>query len=130
MDMSERLNRVEEVLNEIKDLSESGAIIVVEGKKDVVSLRELGVRGRIEIATYRPLLPFTEDISKKTNEVIILTDWDRRGGFLASRISDYLRSMGIIPNNGPRSKLSSLVRKEITAVEELSRYVEKLRYAV
>ena len=132
MDMAERLNRVEEVLNEIKEMSESGSIIIVEGKNDVIALRELGVAGQIEIATYRPLFIFAEEISQKSNkntEVIILTDWDKRGGFLASRISEYLRSMDTIPNNSLRSKLSSLVRKEVTEVEGLSRYIEKLRYS-
>jgi len=133
MDMTERLNRVEEVICEMQDLSKSGVIIIVEGKNDVIALRALGVIGPIEIATRRPLFLFAEDISKKTvkgNEVIILTDWDRRGGFLASRISEYLRSMDTIPNNRLRSKLSSLVRKEVTDVESLSGYVEKLRYTV
>ena len=127
MDGSERLENVEKVLNELREMAESGAIIIVEGKRDRHSLRELGVQGQIMLATYSPLLSFTEKVSQKCNDAVIMTDWDAHGERLAMRIIEYLRSMGTTPNNKLRLRLKSLVKKEISTVEDLSRYVEKLR---
>ncbi|MDY6965068.1 MAG: toprim domain-containing protein [Halobacteriota archaeon] len=127
MDPSKRLENVEKVLDELRELAGSGAVIIVEGKRDRQSLMELGVKGQILLATHSPLLSFTDKVSKKCNEAVIMTDWDAHGERLAVRIMEYLQSVGTIPNNKLRLRLKSLVKKEVTAVEDLSRYVEKLR---
>ncbi|MDY6958422.1 MAG: toprim domain-containing protein [Halobacteriota archaeon] len=127
MDATERLERVERIIDELKEVSRSGAVIIVEGKRDRRSLEELGVEGHIVLATYFPLLSFAENISCDYDEAVIMTDWDLQGEKLAIRISSYLYSLGTRPNNWPRRRLGSLVRKEITAVEDLFGYVERLK---
>lgn len=126
----ERLERLEETFLELKGLANSGAIIVVEGKKDVHSLNILGITGDIRQAALYPLLEFTESLAKSKKEIILLTDWDTKGGILAKKIRDHLAVYGIMPNKQIRSMIRNLVKKRIKDVESLSGYTAKLRYEV
>lgn len=122
----ERLEKLEETLIELKELADSGAVIVVEGKRDVHSLNILGITGDIRQATLHPLLEFTESLAKSGKEIILLTDWDSKGGILAKKIRDHLAVYGIMPNKQIRSRIRNLVKKRIKDVESLSGYVSKL----
>ncbi len=127
MDVTERLERVERILGELREVSKSGVVIIVEGKRDRTSLELLGIEGHIVLATYFPLLSFAESVSQNFDEAVIMTDWDLQGEKLAVRITSYLYSLDTKPNNWLRRRLGSLVRKEITAVEDLFGYVERLK---
>jgi len=82
MDCNRSLEDVQKALSEL--IEENKSIpIVVEGEKDVDALRRLGLTG--EIITLNlgiTLIDFCDKIAEKYNEIIILTDWDRKGGFL------------------------------------------------
>ena len=124
----ERLEKLEELILELQDMSDAGAIIVVEGRRDVESLRSLGINGDIKLSSQQPLLNFTEVLSRCGKDIVILTDWDRKGGMAARKIIDYLNSYGIMPNTDIRARIGFLVKKRIKDIESLSRYIEKLRY--
>jgi 5S rRNA maturation endonuclease (ribonuclease M5) len=126
----ERLLKLEELILELQELSDSGAIIVVEGRKDMVSLRHLGINGEIRFASHQPLLEFTELLSESRKEIILLTDWDNKGGLIARKIIQHLANYGILPNTAIRSKLRSLSKKSIKDIESLNNYVNRLRYEV
>ena len=117
----------EGILNEITERSEAGAIIIVEGKRDVIALEKLGIQGRIETSTHQPLLVFAESLAKDKEQIIILTDWDRRGDILADKITTYLQNVGITPDLDIRKRISSLVKREIKDVESLYSYMMKLK---
>ncbi|WP_236622725.1 toprim domain-containing protein [Methanococcoides methylutens] len=122
-----KLELIEELLEEMLDHSNNGDLIVVEGKRDVISLRKLGFQGDIELATHRPLTEVSARIVDTGKKVMVLTDWDRRGDLLASKISEDLRYFGIDVDMNMRERLSSMVKKEIKDVESLYSYVAKLR---
>lgn len=124
----ERLEKLEELILGLQTLAGKGAIIVVEGRKDVDSLRLLGINGEIKLASQTPLLEFTEMLSKSGEEIILLTDWDKKGGIVARKIIQHLLFYGIMPNIEFRSKIRALVKKRIKDVEGLNNYVNKLRY--
>jgi 5S rRNA maturation endonuclease (ribonuclease M5) len=124
----ERLEKLEELILELQDMSDTGAIIVVEGRKDVQSLRSLGIKGDIKLSSQQPLLDFTEVLSRRGKNIVLLTDWDRKGGIVARKIIDHLHSYGIMPNTDVRARIGFLVKKRIKDIESLSRYIEKLRY--
>jgi 5S rRNA maturation endonuclease (ribonuclease M5) len=126
----ERLLKLEELILELQELSDSGAIIVVEGRKDSGSLRFLGINGEIRLASQHPLLEFTDLLSTSKKEIILLTDWDNKGGLMARKIMQHLSNYGILPNTAIRSKLRSLSKKSIKDVESLNNYISKLRYEV
>lgn len=122
-----RLERVEELLLELSEHSEKGAVIIVEGKRDILSMKRLGIDGSFELATRHSLFNFAERIAKTGCEVIILTDWDRRGDILATKLSEYFGNFGIKPELQIRNKLKLITQKEIKDVESLYTYVSKLR---
>lgn len=123
----ERLESIEEIILELQALADTGAIIVVEGRRDVASLRQLGINGEIRLASQQPLLEFTEQLSKSGKKIIVLTDWDKRGGMMARKIIDDLLFHGITPNTDIRSRIGILVRKRIKDIESLNNYVNKMR---
>jgi 5S rRNA maturation endonuclease (ribonuclease M5) len=122
-----RLERVEELLSELSEYSGRGAIIIVEGKRDILSLKRLGIEGDFELATRYPLFNFSERIAELGREVIILTDWDRRGDLLAVKLSEYFENFGLRPELQIRNKLKLISQKEIKDIESLYNYVTRLR---
>ncbi len=122
-----RLEMIEDLLAELHELSGEGSIIVVEGKRDVIALKKLGLHGDFRLATHHPLVNFCENISRSGRKIVILTDWDRRGNILASKLVENLHSLGVSPETRVRQLIISLVQKEIKDVESLPSYVKKLK---
>lgn len=87
----ERAERIREVLEALNEINKRFPIIV-EGKKDVTALRQLGLGGEI-IYVHRGMTvyDFCEDIAERFNKVVILMDWDMRGNRLFDDISGNLR---------------------------------------
>ena len=127
LEYKKRLEKIEELIDEMLEQSEAGTIIIVEGKRDIVALRKLGIRGHVEAAAQKTQLEFSERIANDGTDVIILTDWDRRGDILSMKLTTYLRNLGTEPNLLIRERLKSLVKKEIKDVESLYNHVVKLR---
>lgn len=69
--------------------------IIVEGKNDVNSLRRINFAGEIiPVNLGRSILSFSEGIASAYDEVIILTDFDRKGKILKENIEKYLIGAG------------------------------------
>jgi 5S rRNA maturation endonuclease (ribonuclease M5) len=122
-----RMEQMDTLLDELQDFVDQDAIIVVEGKRDVIALKSLGIYGEFQLATHHSLVNFSEDLSKTGKQVVILTDWDRRGNILADKLVKNLQSLGSNPDTRIRDLIISLVQKEIKDIESLPGYVEKLR---
>lgn len=122
-----RLEMVEELLDQLQELITQDAIIVVEGKRDVAALNSLGLDGDFRLATHYSLINFSEGLAGMGRDIVILTDWDRRGNLLASKLVENLHSLGTDPETRIRDLMVSLVQKEIKDVESLPGYVRKLR---
>jgi 5S rRNA maturation endonuclease (ribonuclease M5) len=127
LEYKKRLEKIEELIDEMLQQSKDGTIIIVEGKRDIVALRKLGIRGRVEAVAQKTQLDLSERIANDGNDVIMLTDWDRRGDILSLKLTTYLRDLGTEPNLRIRERLKSLVKKEIKDVESLYTHVVKLR---
>ncbi|MDG6242963.1 MAG: toprim domain-containing protein [Methanolobus sp.] len=122
-----RLEMAEELLSELQELADRDSIVVVEGKRDIAALKSLGLDGDLRPATHHPLMHFCEELSKTGKKVVILTDWDRRGDILASKLVENLQSLGSTPETRIRELIVSLVQKEIKDVESLPGYIGKLK---
>ena len=86
MDYKKSLEDLEKALSELRDENEI-IPIVVEGDKDIDALRKLDLNGEIiSVNTGKSLTDFCDKIASKYKEIIILTDWDRRGGYLCHTI--------------------------------------------
>jgi len=127
LDDLERLEKLEGLILELKQMSDKGAVIIVEGKRDRKALRALGITGDIELGTKKSILVFCEDVAREYNNVIVLTDWDEKGDKLASLMEGYLRSTSAAVNMDIRRKIKNLVQKRIKDIESLDTHISNLR---
>jgi len=82
MKTKESLELVEDILEKLR-LENVQVPIVVEGEKDITALHKLGIQGVvISINRGKSLTDFCDWLAEHYTEIIILTDWDRRGGHL------------------------------------------------
>jgi 5S rRNA maturation endonuclease (ribonuclease M5) len=101
--------------------------IIVEGEADVRALRELGLTGEIlPINTGQPIFNFCEEVARKYSKVLILTDWDRKGGHLCKILSEDLKANDVYYETKLRAKLAGYCKKETKDVEGLTSCVQRL----
>jgi 5S rRNA maturation endonuclease (ribonuclease M5) len=122
--------RLEQDLQKVlEELTEKNRLvpIIVEGEYDRRSLRALGLLGDIRMVNEgSTIFGLCESIAAAHREAIILTDWDVRGGRLARQLRDGLSANGVRFDEGLRARLTRLCRKDITDVESLHGFVERV----
>ena len=90
MDYKKSLDDLEKALSELRDENKFIPIIV-EGEKDINALRKLDIDGTIiSVNAGISLTDFCDKIADNYKDIIILTDWDRRGGYLCHTIKKNL----------------------------------------
>lgn len=121
--------RISQILECLAEEASKGILIVVEGKKDIDTLRTLGVEGKIISAKSagKSFLDVVSEVEKsKSREVIVLFDFDRRGREWTKRLKQHLETIGISPNTTYRGRLFGLVGREVKDIEGLAAYMETL----
>ncbi len=114
---------VEELIEENRDVP-----IIVEGRKDRMALKALGLGGRIYTINHgMPLFNFCEEISRKHQRVIILTDWDSRGGRIAKILREAFAANGVKYGDEARTRLARICKKEVKDIESLPKFLEGLK---
>jgi len=118
-----------EKTNGAGDENGNSFLIVVEGRRDILSLRNLGIESEIDIlpCANKPIAEFCEGIAETGKSVIILTDWDRKGGILASALMTQFRNLDTECDGSYREKLLYHTKKEIKDVESLYTHFLKLK---
>ena len=109
----------EELLSELEKLKLSEKPIIVEGKKDKEALKKLGITKTFTIK--EPLFKLCENISKKHKEVIILTDLDKEGKRLYSKLKENLERNGVKVDDHFRRFLFKETR--LTQIEGINKYL-------
>jgi 5S rRNA maturation endonuclease (ribonuclease M5) len=93
-----KFERLLENLEKLKDLS-TDTPVIVEGKMDEKSLRDIGLSGAIlRVQTAPSVLEFCEDVSKEYREVILFTDLDEAGRKIGGVVKKYLTDKGVKVN--------------------------------
>jgi len=126
MDWEELYHDLSKVL---EDLAEKNRLapIIVEGEYDRRALRALGVEGDVRLINEgSTIFGLCESIAASHREAIILTDWDVRGGRLARQLRDGLAANGVRFDEELRARFTRLCRKDITDVESLHTFVERV----
>ena len=99
-------------------LREFEGALIVEGRRDEVALRNLGVRAEIIRLSRLPLTEIALTASSY-KEVMILTDFDRKGDELAGKLLRYLEGYSCRVDAETRRELKKLVKKDVKGVEDL-----------
>jgi dTMP kinase len=127
LDPKETLETLTEIMDELDKASRIMPVIV-EGLKDRMALRSLGVNGHIVILNDgETILGTCEKLAKEWGAAIIFTDWDQKGGELAHALMEALRNCEISYDTEYRANISMLVKKDIKDVEGLPALMRRLR---
>ena len=110
----------QELLLELEKIKLYGKPIIVEGKKDKEALMKLGITNIFTIK--EPLFKLCENISKKNKEVIILTDLDKEGKRLYSKLKENLERNGVKVDDEFRIFLFK--ETKLTQIEGIITYIE------
>src|SRR3990167_9176964 len=92
------LQKTEEFQNFIDKIITSNILVIVEGKKDRIALHKLGINNIAELSK-KPIFQIVEEISNSNEECIILTDLDKEGKQLYSKLNSDLQKHGVKVNN-------------------------------
>jgi 5S rRNA maturation endonuclease (ribonuclease M5) len=122
-----RFEKLQKLLERISDEAQRGRVVVVEGNKDRESLRSMGVTGKILClkSSRHNTIGFVEELDGE-KEVILLTDFDREGVFLANQLARLLTSQNIHANLLFWRQLRGLTRSDLRSIEELPRLYDRL----
>ncbi len=91
MDYKAALEEIEKAIDEIRDKNRNTPIIV-EGEKDVRALNSLDINGDIiTVHCGMEIANLCDYIASHYKEIIILTDWDRKGWQLCRKIEKNLK---------------------------------------
>ncbi|WP_297501840.1 toprim domain-containing protein [Thermococcus sp.] len=112
---AENYKRFLQIIDELREFE--GALIV-EGMRDEVALRNLGVRAEIIRLSRLPLAEVAL-IASSHRDVMILTDFDRKGEELAKKLLRYLNGYPCRVDIKTWKELRKLVRKDVKGVEDL-----------
>ncbi|HKJ97051.1 MAG TPA: toprim domain-containing protein [Thermoplasmataceae archaeon] len=117
--------RVFSILEQYRMKNES-VPIVVEGRNDISCLRSIDFTGKIvHVNSGSSILNFSENLAEEYSEIIILTDFDRKGKTLKKKIQNYLVSSGVKADTYLWEYLCK--RSPIATVEELPSEVERIK---
>jgi len=111
-------------LREAIDENKSGAVVLIEGKRDEIALRKLGFEGPIEkLNRGWPVEKLIAYLDSNYDSCILLMDWDRTGGRLQKKLADSMVGMDIIVSNKLRQNLSKAMKPDTRCVEELTSFL-------
>ena len=86
----------EEIIENIEKIKDMGYLVIVEGKKDMKALKNLGINNVVSLKN-RPLFEIVENVNDR--EVVLLTDLDTEGRKLFSKLKYLLQRRGVKLNN-------------------------------
>ena len=127
--LKEKEEKISEILSALAQESAKGTIILVEGKKDVETLRALSVEGPIVTVKTggKSFLDVVSELETKTSKVILFLDFDRRGKQGTNRLRHGLERAGLKVDLEFWLGLLKSIGKDVQCVEGLNAYLGNLR---
>ena len=128
--LKRKAERLAKLLEKLAAEAKKGIPIVVEGQKDVASLKQLGINGdfvssKTQGKSFLDIL--TEIERRNVKEVILLLDFDRRGVEWTHRLKQHLEKTRIKPNLTFWNELYGLVGRDLKDIEGLTTYLQTLK---
>jgi 5S rRNA maturation endonuclease (ribonuclease M5) len=127
--LKDKVEKIEQIILKLVEESAKGNLIIVEGKKDAETLRDLGVAGAVltlKTGGKSFLEAITEIEELGVGEVILLLDFDRRGKEGTKRLQLDLEPAKIKVNIRFWKELHALVGREVQSIESLTNYLKTL----
>jgi 5S rRNA maturation endonuclease (ribonuclease M5) len=128
--LKDKEEKILKTLEALTSESENGTPIIVEGKKDIETLRILGVTGAILAVKTggKSFVDIVVEVEKMgTRDAILFLDFDRRGKEGTRNLKLSLERAGVKPNIRFWKELLGLLGRDIQCVESLTTYLRTLR---
>ena len=115
--------KVREFIESLNNECKAGAIVIVEGRKDEIALREIGFNGEILVYNnFKGIINFVDYVSRKGRKVILLLDRDRKGRSLTSKILKKLDILCPHDSLNYKKKFVKITHCKIMCIENLSNF--------
>ena len=115
--------KVREFIESLNNECKVGAIVIVEGRKDGIALREIGFKGEILVYNnFKGIINFVDHVSRKGRKVILLLDRDRKGRSLTSKILKKLEILCPHDSLYYKKKFVKITHGKIMCIENLSNF--------
>ncbi|MBI4691504.1 MAG: hypothetical protein HY754_14735 [Nitrospirae bacterium] len=122
---TDRASRLREVFETLIERNKNIPVIV-EGKRDAIALRELGLTGEIlTLHSGQSIYDFCENVSEKFHRVIILVDWDDKGESLNKTLCRFLNGQWE-EFSAFRELIKILCQKDIKDIEGIPKLLRRL----
>jgi 5S rRNA maturation endonuclease (ribonuclease M5) len=118
------LEFLRDFIDQLNSKSDNETVVLVEGKRDIIAMREIGFTGNI--VSINSFLRMKHNGSLSVRKVIILTDFDREGRYLTSKLYKTIPRMGIGVSIEERRQLLEASKGLIYNIENLSRFAALL----
>jgi 5S rRNA maturation endonuclease (ribonuclease M5) len=119
--------KMEAILHDLVSDANTGTPIIVEGPKDEVALRALGIQGPIHCVHNGIRLFEVAEQLAHYKRIILLTDFDDQGEKLSKKLRSNLETMRCKVDLEHRSKMKQVFRRLTKDVESLSSVVSRLQ---
>jgi 5S rRNA maturation endonuclease (ribonuclease M5) len=115
---------VQELAHYVRRLNDEcaeGALVVVEGPRDLAALEALGFRGAAFLLSHRAGVQRLVEVMEGYRKAILLLDLDQEGRSLTARVARLLEGRREI-DLFYRRELAAITRGRVRQVEELGRF--------
>ena len=118
------MNLEKEIFKIVERLKrEEKALILVEGRRDGESLKNIGIHSEIICISQKNMYDLTLDLSKKDKKIIILTDFDSEGTKLFRNYRKELESLGANIDATYYKELKFHLKKFIKGIEYIDNFL-------
>jgi 5S rRNA maturation endonuclease (ribonuclease M5) len=118
--------QLQKFVHMLNEESDNGAVLVVEGKRDIDALESVGFRGNVvTVNNYRGINRLVENLERESR-IILMLDMDRKGKYLTHKILTMLQYKGKNVNIFYKKVLSEITKGKIKHIEEITIYSKYL----
>ncbi len=120
----DEVQKMQKLVRMLNDESDSGAVVVVEGKRDVNALLSVGFRGNVvTLNNYRGINNLVESLEMKS-KIILMLDMDRKGKYLTHKILTLLQYKRKNVDMFYKKMLSEITKGKVRHIEEIMIYAK------
>ncbi len=120
----DEVQELQKFVNVLNEESNNGAVIVVEGKRDVNALASVGFNGNVvTLNNFRGINRLVNNL-ERARKVILMLDMDHKGKYLTHKILSLLQYKGKNVDVFYKKTLSEITKGKVRHIEEIIIYAK------
>lgn len=120
----DEVQELQKFVNMLNEESSNGAVIVVEGKRDVNALASVGFKGNVvTLNNFRGINRLVDNL-ERAGKVILMLDMDHKGKYLTHKILTLLQYKGKNVDLFYKKTLSEITKGKVRHIEEIVIYAK------